>query len=1150
MDNKTAKPSGPLHTNQLQGVVRSIRVSVRQESDYRGEKNYRSVFGLGELERLYVDVEVFNKKFGEVSWKGVLTVRLFRLEGQKAQCIAQKSGKISPEQHDSLLTYTEVLENEDLSGQKWEPGIYRILADIDGVAEQSDDIYILQGNGTPEEYFRILHAGLDRNCEETEEAAGKRPHSFHMFDSTGLKNVRFFLMALNLLGEEWVYEFIIRVVKRDGIIKSVQVAKAAHYVKDQSGNSILCFGVDLGGQEDFIQAGEYTVVVSCFERVVLNLEFAVGNKDIPYDFEQEVLADGGQPVSRRPAVQAYPAKDKDEIMDRLYRLTGLRKVKEEITQIMDYAEFVCLRRENGFSDHFPAIHLIFTGHPGTGKNTVAGMIGELYCKIGLLGNGKVNHYKRADLVREGVAAEEQLVRQALKKSLGGILFIEDAGDLFHPEEPSDRGMVVLGVLFGILSREKPEVLVILADEEEEMNMMMESLPELKKLFPRHLCFEDYTPEELMEITHTKLEKLQYRFSPAAEEKFYKQLKIACRANEVDFTNGRYIDEQIEAAAVQMSRRLMANRQGEYQKEELMLITEEDISLLQDDDPVKSLEKLNAMVGLGQLKQSIVRHLNYVYFIRERQKHGFTDTIPPLNMIFSGNPGTGKMTVAKMMGEIYHSVGILVKPQVVMQDGRALVADAGVQPQQAADVIMDMAAGGMLYIDHADVLPQSEYGLALLESLLAYLPTEECGDTILVLGGYPDKVTKMLEINPTLKNYFPYIFQFNDYTPEELMQIAENKLTEKNYIFHPKAREVFEGLIRKAYESRNKNFGNALLVEKIVEMSIRNMSERTMNIRRERELTRQEITTIRKDDIPVHIFEMPKFDQDDFDEEGISSALEDLEQMVGQAGIKKQIRDFVELARHYSHEGIKLSTKMSLQWCFTGNSAMGKGTVARIIARLYKAMGIITTNRVLDFKVDRMIGLMEDEAQRAIGEALAKSNGGVLLFDEDSPKLNEAVGFRERVRAILMNQMAERPGAYIIIYAEPRDKSAGLNGDAEHLSELINVLVFEDYTKEELMVILRRRLAKENMKMTTTARQHMTTFIGTMVSTEERSHASSRLMRIIADMIVRNCLQRIAKKQQNAKVNEEISVQKQDVMMFTEQFVAKLMKERKRIGFVG
>ena len=86
----------------------------------------------------------------------------------------------------------------------------------------------------------------------------------------------------------------------------------------------------------------------------------------------------------------------------------------------------------------------------------------------------MNHYSRRDLVREGTAAEEQLVRQALKNSMGGILFVDQAGDLFHPEDPNDRGVIALGILYGILTREKPEVLVILSDIDEEMTVLLEA----------------------------------------------------------------------------------------------------------------------------------------------------------------------------------------------------------------------------------------------------------------------------------------------------------------------------------------------------------------------------------------------------------------------------------------------------------------------------------------------------------------------------------------------------------------------------------------------------------------------------------------------------------------------------------------------------
>ena len=626
--------------------------------------------------------------------------------------------------------------------------------------------------------------------------------------------------------------------------------------------------------------------------------------------------------------------------------------------------------------------------------------------------------------------------------------------------------------------------------------------------------------------------------------------VSAGANEtIEEYKNKVIDEQIEEAARQMARRLMSAPHGEYKKEDLMLIREEDIVTPVAGDPEKPLEALNAMVGLSQLKRSIVQHLNYVYFIRERQKQGFSDVLPPLNMIFMGNPGTGKTTVVKMMGEIYRAAGILSRQDVLIQDARSLMAETNIPPAQLAESLLDAAAGGILYLSYADALAQTDYGLALFEELLAGMPDDECGGTLVVLGGYPDRMQQLLKAYPSLSTYFPYVFHFNDYTPEELLRIAENRLERKHYLLQPKAREALAGLIRKACENRDRNFGNALLVEKIVEMLIHNMSDRTMRIRRGGTLTRQDLSTVREEDVPAELFPLSHLLQAAFDEKEISAALEDLKRLVGQPGIKKQINDFVELARHYNAEGTKLSSKMSLQWCFTGNSGMGKGTVARIIARLYQAMGIISTGQVWPFKVERMVGLTEEEAQRSVGEALMRAEGGILLFDEDSPKLEKAAGLRERVRAILMNQLAERPGSQIIIYATPRGRAAGLNGGAEQMSEVVNLLVFEDYTREELMDILKRRLQKENMKMTTTARQYMNDFLATLVATEERSHASSRVMRIVADMIVRNCLQRSAKGSRKGKAGSVLSVQKQDVSMFDEQFVAGIMKERKRIGFV-
>ena len=840
-------------------------------------------------------------------------------------------------------------------------------------------------------------------------------------------------------------------------------------------------------------------------------------------------------------------ESKEEILDRLYHLVGLRKVKEEITWICEYVEFVRMRQQNGFSDQLKPMHMLFTGHPGTGKNTVSGIIGKLFCSLGILANGNVKRCTRRDLVQDGYAAEEQLVRQAISNSTGGILFIDHAGDLFEPANPNDRGVIALGVLVNILLNEQPEVVVILADDEEVIGSMLTAFPDLKTIFPRQLNFENYTPEELIQITRNKLEEYQYRFTPAAEDKFFKLLK-SVTMQDPDFENGRFIDEQIGNAAQRMAKRLMAGNKGDYKREDMMTIQDEDIVLEEGQDPAESFEKLKNIIKEEQLKQSIFHHLNYVYFIRERQKQGFQDVMPALNMIFAGNPGTGKTTVAQMMADIYHSLGILVTPEVLVQDARNLTA-GGVPPEQAAGMLMNAADGGVLYIDHACALIQNPEGLRFFESLLSLLSPDECEGTVVVLADYPDEMDKMLEKNPGLKSYFSYRFNFKDYTPEELMNVATERLNEKNYTLHPSAKEALEKLIRKIYSVRDKYFGNALLIDKLVGEVIRNMSDRIMKVREKRELTRKELTTVMVADIPEQLVDMPKFFKDVFDENAIKQALEDLNKMVGQQKVKKQIGDFVELARHYNQQGIKLNAKMSLQWCFTGNSGMGKSTVARIIARIYKAMGIIEKDLVYSFKIEKLIGQTEEDAQRMIGEALVASGGGVFFFDEDSRKITDAVAFRERVRAILISQMAERPGAYTLIYAGPQTVVKQFREDVEKVSDIVNVLVFEDYSKDELMQVLKRKLADEHMKLTYSAQQCMAEFIGNLLKTEERTHASARLMKVAAELMIQNSIQRLAKNGVAPTENiNSISIVKSDVEMFTDAFITDMMSERKKIGF--
>ncbi len=1142
---KSTKVSRDQAATDINFKFKSIRTSCSGSIDFAGNKRYRTVFRLNEVERLYVDTEIINKQFDEKAWDAEIVAALVYMNGEQPVLVAQKGGKVTIPEVEPVFRFSTDFSAEDFTGFTLKEGVYRVQMVINGQAGLSDEIHLLESHDLYRDYFQLLDIGLDKCVEEAPDV--QRPHSFRAFAGEGLTDVRFYLVAENFLSSEWTYEFMINIFDSSGMMKANRVAKGNYYIPNREGKRLLCFALDLGaGLENFWEEGEYRVEVSCFDQPVIQLEFAIGEQDVPYNFADEIAAVNGQ-VHEAAGMSSTP-QDKEEALSRLYQLVGLRKVKEEITRVYELAEFVKMRQENGFSDKLPLMNMIFMGNPGTGKHTVAGIVGEILYHSGVLANGKIHQYKREDFSRPGMAVEEQLIREAIAKSTGGILYIEDADELYPTNDPNDPAMRIFTVLLGILEQEQPPLVVVMAGDGMPLQAISDGIPGMKKCFPYQFIFDDYSAEELMEITRQMLEKRQFKFTPEAENKFLNMLKDCFAVKDSGFDNGRFIEERLNDAANRMAKRLMSNHKGTRSKEDMMLLKVEDIETLEQPDPNKSVDAFNEMIGSKELKNSLISYINYIYFIRERQKHGYADVIPPLHMLFTGNRGTGKTTVARMLGEIFESAGILQTSMVTVRSRGELIGDGSIPPQQIAMYVFEQARGGILFLEDAHTLFQDSAGASALSVIFGQLSPADNGDTIVILSGDPDEMDKALTGNPRVKTLFPYHFHFADYTPEELLEIAVQKITEKNYTLHPKAKEAFHALVTQVCKEHDKYFGNALFVDKMVDKAIHNLSARTMKIRKERELTRKEITTLMAADIPTATSELPNSYKDTFDEKSITAALKDLDHMIGQEKLKKQIHDFVDLARHYNQQGIKLNTRLSLQWCFTGNSGMGKGTVARIIARIYKAMGIIDKSEVTSFKVERLIGLTEEDAVQSIGVALLQSKGGLFFFDEDSSSLNEITGFRDRVRAILVNQLATQPGAYNVIYAKQDPPRQIINDEVEKVSDMINILVFEDYTEDELMEILKRDLATDNTRMTRTAQQHMAQFISYIVNNKKRSHASARLIKLVAEMMIRNRIQRLAK---NGKINgteHTYSIVKQDVEMFTPQMLDSMISERQTIGY--
>lgn len=211
----------------------------------------------------------------------------------------------------------------------------------------------------------------------------------------------------------------------------------------------------------------------------------------------------------------------------------------------------------------------------------------------------------------------------------------------------------------------------------------------------------------------------------------------------------------------------------------------------------------------------------------------TDDEQRNHMIFLGNPGTGKTTVAKLVGQIYHSMGLLSKGHTVETNRSKLVGEyIGMTEKKTLEAIEE-ARGGVLFIDEAYTLVSHEsdtkdFGKEVLNALLTVLSEPE-PDMIIILAGYEDKMDAMMRTNPGLKDRFPLTFRFDDYSARELMEMACRTLKKGNYRLTDEAYRCLEALIEKASAQHDRYFGNGRWVHNLISQGIiKSMAKRVMS----------------------------------------------------------------------------------------------------------------------------------------------------------------------------------------------------------------------------------------------------------------------------------------------------------------------------------
>lgn len=458
-------------------------------------------------------------------------------------------------------------------------------------------------------------------------------------------------------------------------------------------------------------------------------------------------------------------------------------------------------------------------------------------------------YSFSQLVNPSLTFEEKDCRTLLERrnnetmSMGGVKdMLEEWNEsilcLHHLSALTQAGGNVLLRAIEERMLTLKQGILMLVGSAEEIQQVREASAVIGKRIPQESIYRmgEYSLAEQVHWVQRVLINKHFTLTPEAEKVLVREL-----GKRRNWRKEALVEWMEKELYPRFTQRVVLTKRKEEGEMKRMLSTLEAVDIHfsrlepETDEFAAGMEELNKMVGLGDLKSRLTALFNRSRFECQRRALGLpVKEKGGAHMIFTGNPGTGKTTVARMVGRIGRSLGLLSKGGVIVTERSKLVGRYIGDTENNVQALLEQAKGNVLFIDEAynlcdgDKGNRKDFGHRVIESLLTVL-AQKNPDLIVVLAGYEKEMMQMLESNPGMKGRFPYHFKFKDYDAGELMQIACNLLKDSEYVLTPEAEKRLKETIEETVDRKDAYFHNARWVEQYIQEGILiAMSDRLMS----------------------------------------------------------------------------------------------------------------------------------------------------------------------------------------------------------------------------------------------------------------------------------------------------------------------------------